>query len=176
MKTFKTMLYLVMIAAIGITGYQSIRTQRTEATRQEQVIAQQQDVVSPVPHDQGKKDSHKKAKPSAIPASTATPEDARRFLANSQPDAVVPVTPKQFDANVRPTVLAPEPASSSDGICEWVNPLTKEDGTEVKGHWSSKPGFAGTCPPHEASPTYVGPRGGVYHYSKSGKKVYTHRK
>jgi len=62
-----------------------------------------------------------------------------------------------------------------------VNPFTREDGTHVNGHWSSKPGYAGECPladpktlppPHERAPIHVGPRGGRFHYSKHGKKVY----
>jgi hypothetical protein len=62
-----------------------------------------------------------------------------------------------------------------------VSSFAREDGTYVKNHWASKPGYAGECPladpqplppPHEKAAVYVGPRGGHFHYSKSGKKVY----
>src|SRR5437762_9354472 len=52
--------------------------------------------------------------------------------------------------------------SSGDG-CEWVKSFTREDGTSVQAHWSSKPGYAGECPllapkplrqPHEKLPVY----------------------
>jgi hypothetical protein len=68
--------------------------------------------------------------------------------------------------------------------CEWVKSFTREDGTFVQSHWSSKAGYAGECPllapeplpqPHENLPIYEGPRGGRYHISpKSGRKVYEH--
>ena len=71
---------------------------------------------------------------------------------------------------------------TQDG-CEWVKPFTRADGSFVEGHWASKPGQicsliptpAPASPQHQSFPIHVGPRGGEYHYSKSGKKVYEHR-
>jgi hypothetical protein len=53
----------------------------------------------------------------------------------------------------------------------------------VDGYWRSKPGCAGGCSlaadsapkvESEKPPEYVGPRGGRYHYSQNGNKVYEH--
>lgn len=75
----------------------------------------------------------------------------------------------------------PETPHPSEDGCEWVSSFTREDGSYVSGHWSSKRGYAGECSlpepqplptPHEKAAIHVGPRGGHFHYSKSGKKVY----
>jgi hypothetical protein len=69
--------------------------------------------------------------------------------------------------------------------CEWVSPSTRSDGTGVDGYWRSKAGCPEGCPlatktieltPSPKPPIHVGPRGGRYHYSKNGNKVYEHRK
>jgi hypothetical protein len=94
------------------------------------------------------------------------------------PERLSPETTAGLTTTTTRNAEAPQP---SEGDCEWVSSFTREDGTYVPGHWSSKPGYAGACPlldskplppPHEKALTYVGPRGGHYHYSKNGKKVY----
>lgn len=77
--------------------------------------------------------------------------------------------------------------SETEGSCEWVEPFTRADGVEVRGYWRGKPGrscslvgpgdsSSGTVrSPKTSKQTYVGPRGGRYHYSKNGRKVYEHR-
>lgn len=102
--------------------------------------------------------------------------------------SVEPTKRNSSGPEIRPLATAtpmPEiPRINADG-CEWVKPFSREDGTYVKGHWRSKPGYAGECSlpepdpvllPHEKALIYEGPRGGHYHYSKSGKKVYEHRR
>jgi hypothetical protein len=76
------------------------------------------------------------------------------------------------------------------GCCEWVVAYEGEDGTKVAAHWRTKPECSRPCisaPIKESSglesrtsitPTpwiYTGPRGGRYHYSKNGMKVYEHK-
>lgn len=77
------------------------------------------------------------------------------------------------------------PVNTPADCCEWVRPSTRSDGTPVEGYWRNRAGCAGLCPlvtpakestPSQKPPIYVGPRGGRYHYSKSGNKVYEPRK
>jgi hypothetical protein len=77
------------------------------------------------------------------------------------------------------------PVDTPADCCEWVRPSTRSDGTPVEGYWRNRAGCAGLCPlvtpakestPSQKPPIYVGPRGGRYHYSKSGNKVYEPRK
>ncbi len=92
---------------------------------------------------------------------------------STAPESLTPTAPQN----------APPSYFTQDG-CEWVKPFTHGDGSFVEGHWISKPGHI--CPliatpmpatqQHQSAPIHVGPRGGEYHYSKSGKKVYEHRR
>lgn len=85
-----------------------------------------------------------------------------------------PATPVVPERPSRPPNVPTIAPTARDSACEWVRPFTKANGIEVKGYFRSKPGQG--CPLDTGSQQiYVGPRGGRYHYSKSGKKVYEHK-
>jgi hypothetical protein len=135
-------------------------------------------------------------KPSKIqPPATVFPEHQFPEPSAIQPTAIVfPEHQSLGPSKIQPLAAVtpnPETPRSSGSDCEWVNSFAREDGGYVKGHWSSKPGYAGECPLpepaplleptpspplHEPAPIHVGPRGGHYHYSKNGKKIYEPRR
>jgi hypothetical protein len=113
------------------------------------------------------------------------------FSSNGSNRLAIPPTSAAEDIR-NPLASSDGPALDveTDSTCEWVKPSTRADGIEVQGYWRSKPGkncslveperLSGeTARPHRPRNTskqiYVGPRGGRYHYSKSGKKVYEHK-
>jgi hypothetical protein len=70
---------------------------------------------------------------------------------------------------------------SSEFDDEWTDGLLRGCAQTIaarfNSHLSAKAPDAATGTTPSGPTTYVGPRGGVYHYSKSGKKVYDrHRK
>jgi hypothetical protein len=98
----------------------------------------------------------------------------------SEPTETVPKSPPPTQALESTATM-----QSEQECCEWVGSTTRSDGTHVEGYWRSKPGCVAACPlavtpeKHVLSnkpAVHVGPRGGRYHYSKNGKKVYEHRK
>jgi hypothetical protein len=94
--------------------------------------------------------------------------------------------PKSSEAVTSATGNLPSKKTATPAdCCEWVRPSTRSDGTPVDGYWRSKAGCAEVCPlatkakestSSQKPPIHVGPRGGRFHYSKNGKKVYEHRK
>ena len=94
----------------------------------------------------------------------------------SKPDAQVP------DENVPPLVQgeaqrgSAAPAEQASASSTRTEPTSEEHPSppSVADRASSGDTASGTAA--TGTPTYVGPRGGVYHYSKSGKKVYERRR
>lgn len=138
--------------------------------------------------------SPKSAEPSGVtpiaPPKSAEPSGSVAITAPARKSpkpnggAAIIAPPKSPEPSSSVAITAPQNPEthrpSEDG-CEWVSSFMREDGTYVSGHWSSKPGYAGECPlpeprplptPHEKAVIHVGPRGGHFHYSKNGKKVY----
>ena len=94
------------------------------------------------------------------PGASKGPESARisartsaRTTARTKARAQDP-EPKELEFSSIPDIPPARPAASSDSFTS-----------------SSGPGTTAT-----GIPLHVGPRGGIYHYSKSGKKVYEKRK
>lgn len=97
--------------------------------------------------------------------------------AKKEPDA-----PQYLTSAPPPAPVLSDSQPLTDGSCVWVDLFTRQDGTYVDSHWSSKPGRKCSLEepepppkPHAKLSVHIGPRGGVYHISpKSGKKVYEH--
>ena len=132
----------------------------------------------------------------SVPPSRSPPATASVWsdapLSRVAEDSVPPQSNAPSTASVRSNTPLSNGTRSPDECCEWVAPSTHQNGTLVEGYWRSNRECIGGCPlsepPVEAkeqppakqlkakAPSYVGPRGGHYHYSASGKKVYEHKK
>ena len=111
-----------------------------------------------------------------------------------QPDTSVSVPPERDTDDELPALSSQATverliksgvSASATSPCEWVRAYTRKDGVRVAAHYRSRPGHAGECSSgnnriaHKRTadqPVHVGPRGGRYHYSASGKKVYERRR
>lgn len=100
-------------------------------------------------------------------------------VTSSSPQPTVPAAP------TAPVDREKTGGDALTNCCEWVRPSARSDGTGVDGYWRSKDGCLEACPlatktiestPSPKPPVYVGPRGGRYHYSKNGNKVYEQHK
>lgn len=91
-------------------------------------------------------------------------------------EPAAPTRPVEPTARIEPLATVPEHT-----CCEWVASSTRSDGTHVDGYWRSKPGCDDGCSlakqhseavVSEKPAVHVGPRGGCYHFSRNGNKVY----
>jgi|SRR5271157_2597409 len=115
--------------------------------------------------------------PRAVSSAVSTKQDAGK-ASTSTSDA-------QSPAESSPTLVQPESLLGSATPAGQVpaSSTTTEPNPTPEEH-SSPPSVANQAPSGDTPygttatgiPTYVGPRGGVYHYSKSGKKVYERRR
>jgi hypothetical protein len=129
---------------------------------------------------------------SAVPDTDIEVKNTSQPVNLNQKPLTVPVVPPTASPSGRieppPRGVTPNPIPSGESEhdpCEWIAPSTRSDGTYVEGYWWTKPGSTSGCSlvaksepvpvVPEKPEVHVGPRGGLYHYSRSGKKVYERR-